>query len=132
MRMSILLCVLLLPSGLVVAQDEENKPTREELIRKSMLQEAVSRDSGEVTSMEPMPNESQGVIIGYSSGKVLHCYGEKSCTVLKNTPGSAVRRIAISTRRNKQVIWVAYGQGAIYQCIENACEKFIWDEVQQP
>ena len=132
MRIFILFFVVLFPGGLAVGQDGEDKPTREELIRKSLLQEAVSLDSGEVTAMEPLPDDSQGVIIGYSSGKVLHCYGEKSCAVFQNTPGSAVRTIAISTRKNKPIIWVAYGQGAIYQCIESACERFIWDEVRQP
>ena len=130
-RICAFLCLLVLPTGLAVAQDVQDQPTREELIRKSLLKEAVSLDSGEVTAMEPLPGDSQGVIIGYSSGKVLHCYGEKSCVVFQNTPGSAVRTIAISTRKNKPIIWVSYGQGALYQCIESACERFIWEQEHQ-
>ena len=131
MRICALFCFLVLHAGLAVAQGGEDQPSREELIRKSLLKEAVSLDSGEVTAMEPLPGDSRGVIIGYSSGKVLHCYGEKSCVVFDNTPGSAVRTIAISTRENKPIIWVAYGQGAIYQCMESACERFVWEEAQQ-
>jgi hypothetical protein len=80
--------------------------------------------------MEPSSKEGQGVVIGYSSGAILNCYGKHSCKEFRGTPGAAVEHIAISKRGKSEVIWAAYRQGALYHCVDNRCNKFVWDKVQ--
>ena len=86
----------------------------------------VARDRGEITAIEPLSKEGGGVIIGYSSGALLNCYGDQSCQEFAGTPNTAVEHIAISNRGASEIIWVTYRQGALYQCANYHCKKFKW------
>jgi hypothetical protein len=105
--------------------------SREELIRQELLKDAVAKSRGEITAMEPLLTQGRGVIIGYSSGAVLNCSGDRDCVEFGGTPSSPVEHIAISKRASQDVAWVAYGQGALYQCTRNQCRKFDWDGAKE-
>lgn len=98
--------------------------------REALLKAAVARDRGEITAMEPSSQASGGVIIGYSSGAVLNCYGDHSCTEFGGTPSAAVERIAVTKQAQSEVIWVSYPHGGLYRCMRKECNKFLWDGVQ--
>ena len=127
MRHSVLSFIILAYVATALAQDPLEATTTEASNRKAILKAAVARDRGEISAMEPLSKEGQGVIIGYSSGAVLNCYGNHSCKEFSGTPNTAVEHIAISKRGKSEVIWVSYPQGALYQCISNSCNKFMWD-----
>ena len=71
--------------------------------------------------------DGSGVAVGYSSGSVLNCFGEQSCREYMGTPNTAVQAIAVSKRGGEEIIWVSYQYGALYQCLESRCIKFLWD-----
>jgi len=102
-----------------------NEDSREALIKRSL-----ARDRGEITVMEASSRDGGGVIIGYSSGAILNCYGNESCREFEGTPSStitgAVREIVISRRGDQEIIWAAYPHGVFYQCIHGACREFTW------
>lgn len=126
----LLITLFILASGSSTALAGDNvKPTATKApTREALLKAAVARDRGEITAMEPSSGE--GVIIGHSSGAVLNCYGDHSCKEFFGTPNAAVEHIAVSRQGTSEVVWVSYPQGALYQCISNHCEKFLWDGMQ--
>ncbi len=113
-----------------LAQDQSGAATAEPKSRNTLIRELVAQDRGAITAMEPSSKEGQGVVIGYSSGAIFNCHGKHSCKEFRGTPNTAVENIAISKRGKSEVIWVSYGQGALYQCVDNRCNKFVWDIMQ--
>ena len=85
--------------------------------------------------MEPSSVDGRGVILGYSSGSVVNCYGENSCQLMDGTPSSAVvgevSDIAVSRRAGRDVIWVAYPHGVLYRCADGFCREFRSDGIQR-
>ncbi|MEE4144213.1 MAG: hypothetical protein V2I26_05380, partial [Halieaceae bacterium] len=81
------------------------------------------------TVMEASRGDGGGVIIGYSSGAVVHCPGESDCRVFEGTPGSTlvggVTAIAVSWRDQREVTWVAYPHGILYRCADYVCREFL-------
>lgn len=126
----IMLFILSSAGGTALAGDNAKAAPTEAPTREALLKAAVARDRGDVTAMEPASREGQGVIIGHSSGAVLNCYGNHICSEFLGTPNAAVEHIAVSLQDSAEVIWVSYPQGAIYRCINNRCEKFLWDGEQ--
>jgi hypothetical protein len=128
-RVLLSLTIAVLPS-LSPAQETETFSGADLPSREARLKAAVARDRGEITALEPMPESVQGVIVGYSSGAVLHCHGEDRCTEYAGTPNAAVRHLAVAAGSASTVVWAAYPQGALYQCTGGRCEKFLWDTSQ--
>ena len=124
----IILCNLLLVLTLpCFAQGETTSESTAAPDRDALLRAAVARDRGEITALEPLSGDGGGVAVGYSSGSVLNCFGEQSCREYLGTPNTAVQAIAVSRRRGAEIIWVSYQYGALYQCQESRCTKFLWD-----
>ena len=126
-RISIMFFFLLAVGGSTALVSNNVYSAAEAPTREALLKAAVARDRGDVTAMESASRTGQGVIIGHSSGAVLNCYGEDSCREFFGTPNAAVTHIAVSRQGSSEVIWVSYPQGALYRCIGNQCEKFLWD-----
>ncbi len=101
--------------------------TAQDSDRDARLRAAVARDRGDITALEPLPAGAQGVIVGYSSGAVLHCQGKDQCTEYAGTPNAAVRHLAVAGSGASIVVWAAYPQGALYRCASGRCDKFLWD-----
>ncbi len=95
--------------------------------RDALLKAAVARDRGEITALEPLSGDGAGIAVGYSSGAVLNCFSDQSCREFGGTPNTAVQAIAVSRRGNAEILWVSYSQGALYQCRQARCTKFLWD-----
>ena len=113
-----------------LAADTSSLDTAGTSNRDALLKAAVARDRGEITAMEPSSQASGGVIIGYSSGAVLNCYGDHSCREFGGTPSAAVERIAVTRQAQSEVVWVSYPHGSLYRCMRKECNKFLWDGVQ--
>ncbi|MEH6593441.1 MAG: hypothetical protein V7746_24455 [Halioglobus sp.] len=131
MRSTILWFIIFASSAVTLAQDREEATTMEPSSREALLKGMVMRDRGEITALEPSSQEGGSVIIGYSSGAVLNCYGNQSCKEFNGTPNMAVEHIAVSSRGASEIIWVTYRHGAIYQCAIKNCSKFDWDGPEQ-
>lgn len=103
--------------------------------RQALIKQSLARDHGEITAMEPSSVDGRGVILGYSSGSVVNCYGENSCQVMDGTPSSAVvgevSDIAVSRRGARDVIWVAYPHGVLYRCTDGFCREFRGEGIQR-
>lgn len=95
--------------------------------RDELLKAAVNRDRGTISVLEPASAAGRGIYVGYSSGTVLNCYGSNRCKELSDTPSTPVQGIAVSRRGDTEVVWVSYRQGALYQCIDGVCSRFLWD-----
>jgi hypothetical protein len=121
---------LLASGGIVAIAPDQVRAATEAPTREALLKAAVARDRGEITAMEPSSREGGGVIIGHSSGAVLNCYRDRSCREFLGTPNTTVGHIAVSRQDDAEVVWVSYPQGALYRCIGNRCEKFLWDGLQ--
>jgi hypothetical protein len=119
-----LLLALTLPC---LAQGEATTTSAAARDRDALLKAAVARDRGEITALEPLSGDGGGVAVGYSSGSVLNCFGGQSCREFGGTPNTAVQTIAVSKRGGAEIIWVSYQYGALYQCLESRCTKFLWD-----
>jgi len=130
MRYSVLSFIILAYTTAAFAQDHVEETTTETANRKALLKAAVARNRGEISAMEPLNGEGQGVVIGFSSGAVLNCYGSQSCKEFSGTPNATVEHLAISKQGKSEVIWASYPQGALYQCMNNTCKKFLWDGEQ--
>jgi hypothetical protein len=125
------LTFILFAFGVVaLAQDREEAVTVQSSSRAALLKEMVARDRGEITALEPSLKDGGGVIIGYSSGAVLNCFGSQSCRELEGTPSTVVEHLAVSRQGDSEIIWVTYRHGAVYQCVNNYCNKFYWDAAQ--
>ena len=111
-------------AGFLLAQKAASEDSRTEIIKN-----ALARDRGDINIMEPSPQDGGGVYVGYSTGTLLHCRGDSSCTELKGTPNVAVTDVAVSRRGNRDIIWIAYPLGGFYQCVDYQCNKFEWDSV---
>ena len=61
--------------------------------------------------------------MGYASGAVWSCAAAGPCHEFGGTPNAPVRRIAVSGSGGREVVWVAYKQGALYRCEEQVCVK---------
>jgi hypothetical protein len=118
---------------------EENtapKPTGTDS-RKAIIKSALNKDPGrgEITAIEPSSRPEGGVIIGYASGVLLNCYGNDSCRVFEQTPGTAVNtpvgEIAVTRRGSSEVVWVTYPHGIIYQCVDFVCREFTWQGMRE-
>ena len=108
------------------AQDSSQASASEATSREALLKALVNRDRGEITAMEPSSGEAGGVIIGYSSGAVLHCYGDQQCMEFSGTSNTGVEQLAVSRRGEQEILWVSYPQGALYQCADFTCSRFNW------
>lgn len=95
--------------------------------RDALLKAAVARDRGSITALEAFEDAGQSVVVGYASGAVLVCQGERSCTEFGGTPNTAVEHLAVSGNGAAAVIWASYPQGALYRCSKATCRKFLWD-----
>ena len=129
MRRAVLSLIIIASSAAALAQDRGEPTTTEPSSREALLKGMIARERGEITAIEPSSKE--GVIIGYSSGAVLNCYGEQSCKEFDGTPSTAVEHIAVSDHGASEIIWVTYRQGALYQCAINRCRKFEWHGSQK-
>ena len=129
MRHSVFWVITLILINGALAQDKR-QTNADASDREALLKAAIARDRGEISALEPSAGEVQGVIIGYSSGAVLHCYGTQSCMEFGGTPHANVEHIAISSQEGAEVIWVSYAQGALYKCTGVTCRKFVWDGEQ--
>jgi hypothetical protein len=130
MRIHLLSFIVFFFSPAALAQGQGEVEAPEASSREALLKAAVARDRGEISAMEPSSSPEKGVFIGYTSGAVLNCYGNDSCEEFSGTPNTAVEHIAVSKRAQSEVIWVSYRHGALYQCINGGCRKFIWDGLQ--
>lgn len=126
MHHAVLWSIIFAFSAAAMAQDFKGTSNQNPSSRESLLKQMVAQDHGEITAIEPLSKEGGGVIIGYSSGAVLNCYGDQSCQEFAGTPSAAVEHIAVSNRGASEIIWVTYRQGALYQCVNFRCEKFKW------
>ena len=129
MRHSPLWIITLLFFHAALAQDSRQTDA-DASDREAFLKAAIARDRGDISALEPSSGEAQGVIVGYSSGAVLHCYGTQSCMEFGGTPHASVENIAVSGQAGAEVIWVSYPQGSLYKCSGATCRKFIWDGEQ--
>jgi hypothetical protein len=114
-----------------LAQDPSGAATTEPNSRKALIRELVAQEHGEVTAIEPSSKEDGSVVIGYASGAVLICDDNLSCRKFAGTPSVSVEHIAVSRNGASEIIWVTYRQGALYQCVNNECGKFVWHDKQQ-
>ena len=105
MRYRVLPLLLLAGMTTALAQDTGEASTTDAPSRKDLLKAAVARDRGDISAMEPSTGDGQGVLIGYSSGAVLNCYGDQSCKEFSGTPNTAVQHIAVARRGKSEVIW---------------------------
>lgn len=131
MRPAALSLFLLAFTVAAFALDEIASNTAEPSNRKALLRELVGQDHGEITAIEPSSKENGSVVIGYTSGTVLFCHGNRGCRKFSGTPNASVEQIAVSRNGASEVIWVTYAQGALYQCAKTLCKKFIWSESLQ-
>jgi len=129
MRYILFCCAVLAASASTLAQDQGGATNSNAADRKALLKAAVARDRGEITALEPLTGTAQGVVVGYSSGAVMNCYGENICKEYGGTPNIAVEHIGVSTRGALNVVWVSYPRGVLYQCIKTLCKRFIWSTV---
>jgi hypothetical protein len=107
-----------------MAQGTDRQATEERMAR---IRELVSQDSGDITALEPSTLGNGSVLIGYSSGTVVRCDPAQICDELTGTPNIAVQGIAASKQSASEVVWVSYGQGALYQCVDRQCAKVVRD-----
>ena len=115
-----------------LAQDPSEVATTDPNSRKALIRALVAQDHGEVTAIEPSTKEDGSVVIGYASGAVLICDDNQSCKKLGGTPSVSVEHIAVSRNGASEIIWVTYRQGALYQCANNQCGKFMQhDKLQE-
>jgi hypothetical protein len=124
-------CLLLLAlAPLAHAQTPgDESPAAQKLDRDALIKRALAGERGEITTMEPSSSNGKGVIIGYSSGAVVHCHGDKDCRAFDGTPGSTlvggVTAIAVSQRDNREIVWVAYPHGVLYRCADYFCRELL-------
>jgi hypothetical protein len=122
---SLLWIILVALCAATFAQDQgESSPTPSSN-RKSLLKDLAAQNRGDITAIEPSSKDDGGVIVGYSSGVVLNCISDQDCRKFDGTPNVAVEHIAVSKRGASEIIWVTYRQGALYQCEDNSCIKFL-------
>ena len=121
----VLSIILIALCAVTFAQDQEESSPTPSSNRKTLLRELVAQDRGEITAIEPSSKEDGSVIIGYSSGVVLICKSDQDCREFDGTPNVSVEHIAVSKRGAYEIIWVTYRQGALYQCEDNSCIKFL-------
>jgi hypothetical protein len=93
--------------------------------RKARIRELVAQEQGEITALEPSRTGDGSVLVGYSSGAVLRCDDEGRCTEYAGTPNIPVEGIAASPLAGSEVVWVAYGQGALYRCVDSQYQKTV-------
>lgn len=107
----------------------DTAPSAQKADRDALIKRALAGDRGEITVMEPSSSDGKGVIIGYSSGAVVHCYGDDDCRAFDGTPGSSlvggVNAIAVSRRDNREIVWAAYSHGILYRCANYVCREFL-------
>ena len=118
----VLILLFISAAGLAQAQQPASESARTEIIKS-----ALARDRGEISVMEPSTRDGGGVYVGYSTGTLLHCRGDATCTEFKGTPNVAVRDIAVSHRGDRDILWIAYPLGGFYQCLSYQCSRFEWD-----
>lgn len=111
--------------AVALAQDQGEASPTPPADRKALLKDLVARDRGEITAIEPSSKNDGSVIIGYSSGAILICKSAQVCKEFDDTPSVPVEHIAVSKRGADETIWVTYRQGALYQCQDNSCIKFL-------
>jgi hypothetical protein len=114
-----------------LAQDPSGVAATDNNSRKTLIRELVAQDHGEITAIEPSSKEDGSVVIGYASGAVLICDDSQSCRRFGGTPNVSVEHIAVSRNGASEIIWVTYRQGALYQCANNQCGKFMWTDKPQ-
>ena len=131
MRLAALSFIFFVFTVSALAQDTSGVANTEPTSREALLRQLVAQDHGEVTAIEPSSKEDGSVVIGYASGAVLICDGNQSCRKFGGTPSVSVEHIAASRNGVSEVIWVTYRQGALYQCANYQCGKFIWHDEQQ-
>ena len=122
---SVLSIILIALCAVTFAQDQGESSPNPSSNRKTLLRDLVAQDRGEITAIEPSSKDDGGVIIGYSSGVVLNCKSDQDCREFDGTPSVSVEHIAVSKRGAYEIVWVTYRQGALYQCEDNSCIKFL-------
>ena len=125
-RTTLLLVFCFLAVG-ASAQDQSGSTTTESQRRKALLREFAVQERGDITAVEPSSRDDGSVVIGYTSGSVLICYGDQNCREFGGTPNAPVEQIAVSKNEDSEIIWVSYRQGAIYRCAKDLCTKNLWD-----
>jgi len=125
MMRSVLSIILIALCAVSFAQDQEESNPTSSSNRETLLKDLVAQGRGEITAIEPSSKEDGSVIIGYSSGVVLNCKSDQDCRDFNGTPNVSVEHIAVSKRGASEIVWVTYRQGALYQCVDNTCIKFI-------
>lgn len=131
MRRTLLSFIIIASSAVALAQDRDQVASAEPSSREMLLKGMVMRERGEITTIEPSSINAGGVVIGYSSGAVLNCYGDESCKEFGGTPPMPVEHIAVSSSGASEIIWVTYRHGALYQCTAMICRKFNRREPQK-
>ena len=124
MRHVFLIALIVASGATAVAQDRAVGSETEASSRATLLKKAVAQDRGDITAMEPSASDEGGVIVGYSSGVVLHCYRDQTCREFDGTPGVPVEHIAVSRTGGLAVSWVAYRHGVLYRCADYECRQF--------
>lgn len=104
-------------------------PAAQKRDRDALIKRTLAGGRGEITVMEPSSIDGKGVIIGYSSGAVVHCYADNDCREFDGTPASTlvggVTAIAVSRRGNGEEVWVAYQHGILYRCADYSCREVL-------
>ena len=121
-NLSVIVLFLSIASVVQAPRSEVQEPVDD---RKARVRELVSQNAGEITALEPSSRADGGVIVGFSSGDVVRCGADGNCSGLTGTPNVAVQHIAVSRRGASEILWVAYRQGALYQCDADLCSKVI-------
>lgn len=126
MRYVFFLC-LLAACAAATAQNEGAAAPPGEDSRKALIKSALGGDSGEVTALEGSTLDGGGVFVGYSSGTLLNCRGERGCREFGGTPhgqvNTPVTAIAVSRQGGAEIIWVSYPHGVLYRCDNLRCDR---------
>lgn len=113
------------------AQDQSGAIKDESQSRAMLLKKMVAQDRGEITAMEPSTKEDGGVVIGYASGAVVTCDSDMRCREFGDTPSVPVEQLTVSKNGASEIIWVTYRYGALYQCVNSQCGKFMQHDALQ-
>ena len=110
-------------SNFALAQNTSESSAPAPADRDAIIRQLVAQDRGDITAIEPSSTQSGEVIVGYSSGAVISCKADQTCSEFTGTPNVAVEQLAVSRQIASEIVWVSYRQGALYQCTDGSCQK---------